>query len=249
MTPITPILKSLGLLESEIKTYMAALENGAGTAVDLSKQTGLSRQAVYSAIESLTERGIMSSVMHGKKKLYSAEDPVKLLAYARRREQEMKEHLRDLERSIPELKLQMGKDRPVVKVFEGKEGIRAVIEEMKEVKSNVSQEISDLDALKTILTPDDLKPLRQQVKKQHIRGEGIYSGMIGRPNPNAERYLLPPELGHFKSNISIYDDKFVLVSFEGRLTAIVIESATLTRALRVLFQLAFETARRKFPKK
>jgi len=70
MKDITPILKSLGLLDSEVKTYLASLENGPETVLDLAKLTKLSRQAVYSAIDALTERGLMSSALRGKKRYY-----------------------------------------------------------------------------------------------------------------------------------------------------------------------------------
>lgn len=247
MTNITPILKSLGLLDSEIKTYLAALENGAGTAVDLAKQSKLSRQAIYTAIESLTERGIMTSVEHGKKRLYAAEDPEKLLAYARRREAEMKEHIKDLERSVPELKLQIGGERPVVRMFEGKEGIRASIEDFRQTKPKTIEEITDVDAMYAILSAEDLLPMRLELQKTGASVRGIYAGKVAPKTGSATRLILPKERSGFKANLSVYGDKISLVTFEGKLYSILIESALLAKTIRILFDLAFETARTKLP--
>jgi len=58
MRNITPILQSLGLLESEVKTYETLLHHGAMTVIDISKRTKLSRQATYVAISGLTDRGL-----------------------------------------------------------------------------------------------------------------------------------------------------------------------------------------------
>ena len=136
MKDISPILKSLGFLDSETKTYLAALSMGPSTVIDLTKQVKLSRQAVYVAIESLTERGIMSSTLIGKKRFYAAEKPEKLLAYAKRRESELDEHVKDLEKAIPDLELRTGGERPSVKVLEGKEGLRAYLVDLGKIIQN-----------------------------------------------------------------------------------------------------------------
>lgn len=247
MKDITPTLRTLGLTDSEIRTYLAALENGAGTAIDLSKQAKLSRQAVYLAIEDLTKRGLMTSVVHGKKKLFSAEHPSKLLAYAKRREADLREHVADLERSIPELELQVGGERPVVKVFEGKEGIRAIIEEMKHSVPGEYLEMTDLDPMHQILTLKDLQPLRDAIEKVKTNSKCIYIGTPATKRPNVERYFLPKEFGGFKSNITIYTDKIFIVTFEGKMTSLIIESPLIARTLRTLFLLAFESAK-KYPR-
>lgn len=248
MKDIRPILHTLGLLDSEIKTYLAALEHGPGTVIDLTKATRLSRQAVYVAIETLTKRGIMTSVEQGKKKFFMAEHPSKLLAYARRREVEMKEHIQDLERSVPELELEMGGEKPVVKVFEGKEGIRAMIEEMKTSARSDSKEIADLEAMYKVLTPEDLLPLRLALKKLGVKNQGLYTGEPSKKVMDVERHILPKEFSNFHSNITILDNKIFLVTFEGKMTSVIIESGPLAKAMGVLFHFAFQSARQ-FPEK
>lgn len=241
MKDISPILKSLGLLDSEVKTYLSALENGPGTVLDLSKSTRLSRQAVYVAIESLTGRGLMSSALRGKKRFYAAEHPEKLLAYAHRHDDEMQERIKDLERMLPELELQSGGEKPVVKVFEGKEGLLAVLAELQKTSAKQSLEITDLDALYKVLRPEDMQKMREQVKKTGTKVRGIYSGAAQQTQVDVNRMFLPKELAGFKSNIGIYgDDKVALVTLEGKMYSVMIESETLAKTLRILFELAFK---------
>lgn len=247
MTNITPILKSLGLLDSEIKTYLAALENGAGTAVDLAKLAKLSRQAIYTAIESLTERGIMTSVEHGKKRLYAAEDPEKLLAYARRREAEMKEHIKDLERSVPELKLQIGGERPVVRMFEGREGILAMVEDFKNTRAKISHEITDSDAMYTVIRPEDLAPLRKELANVGTKITGLYTNAVSKKRPNVDRYILPKDARGFKTNLTVYDDKIALITFSGKMHSVLIESKEFADTLRILFRFAIQAAKKELP--
>lgn len=241
MKDITPILSSLGLQDSEISTYLKALENGPSTVVELSKLTKYSRQGSYTAIESLSERGLMASVVRGKKKLYVAEPPSKLLAYAKRRDEEMHDRVKDLERLVPELELQSGGERPIVRMFEGKDGLRAIIEDMKNATEGNSVEITDVNAMKKVLSDEDLENMRKTISKKGTKVRGIYAGTIGTKNPTAaERNLLPAKYSNFKSNIGIYGDKIALVTFEGKMHSVLVESKALAKALRILFELAFK---------
>ena len=246
MKDISPILHALGLLDSEIKTYMAALENGPGTVLEITKHTRLSRQATYVAIESLTERGLMSSALRGKKRFYASEAATKLLSYAKRRDTEMHDRVQDLERMVPELELLMGGEKPVVKVFEGKEGLRAIIDDMEQTKSKYGLEISDSEAMYKVLQPEDLKGIREQSKKVGMHIRGLYAGELNPTTVQADRVMLPKELGEFRSNIGIYGDKIAFVTFEGKMHSVLIESPALTKAMRILFELAFTQAKEKF---
>lgn len=246
MINIESILRSLGFAESEQKTYLAALEHGSSTVLDLSKSTHLSRQATYTAIETLTKRGLMSSMLTGKKRYYAAEHPERLLDYAKRRATEVAEQIASLERSLPELALRMGGERPVVKVYEGEEGIRTVLDEMQHSNIRESFEITDLDAMYAILKPEDLLPMRSKLKKTGIHINGLYAGAASPKIADSERYALPKESQNFKSNVTIYGNKIALVTFEGKMHSVIIESEALAQTMIILFKLAFKTAQQ-FP--
>lgn len=237
MAMISLILQSLGLQPSEVKTYIAAHENGPSTVLELTKHTGLSRQATYVAIESLSKRGLMSSILRGKKRLYASEHPDRLLAYAHRRESEMHDRILDLERIIPELALQAGGEKPVVRLFEGKEGIRAMFEDLQGKDADTIDEITDLDAMWAVLEREDLAPIRDVSRKNKIRG--FYTKVdVASEDGHVRRFLLPAELTGFKSNITLCNDKIYFVTFEGKMYSIFIESRELAAALRALFELA-----------
>jgi sugar-specific transcriptional regulator TrmB len=240
MNKIVSILKSLGLLDSEVNTYLTALERGPSTVIDLAKVSRLSRQATYTAIEFLIERGLMSSALHGKKRFYSAEPPAKLLAYAKRKDAEMHEQVKDLEGLIPELELQIGGEKPVVKVFEGKEGIKTIIQDIQNSATKVSYEITDADALYDVLKPEDLKELRGALRRRNKKIIGIYAGKVKPKGMNVQRKLLPSAEGGFQSNIGIYGNSIAMVTFTGKMYSLLIESPQLAKALKVLFEYAYK---------
>lgn len=245
MKDIGKILRSLGLNESEIKTYLAALKQGASTVVELTKHTRLSRQAIYLAIESMTERGLMSSVMSGKKRLFTAEAPYKLLAYAKRKEVEMKEEINDLEKSLPELELQLGGERPVVQMYEGKEGIRAFLEAVKKTKPKTIVEVADGDAVRKAMSSEDLAPYQKEVSKHQARIKGVYTGTIRPSNVKMERIILPEDSPRFSANITVFGDSVGLVSLEGKPYSVIIENKSIASTLEKIIDMAYEEAKRK----
>jgi len=240
MKDLSPILKSLGFLDSEIRTYLAALELGPSTVIDIAKKTALSRQATYLAIEALEKRGLISSVLSGKKNLFASEPPEKLLAYAKRHSAEMHARVGELEAALPELALRIGGEKPVVRVFEGKEGIRAILEDIAATKSKDAVEITDLDAMYSVLSPDDLKNMRDTLVKVGAVVRGIYSGSPRIDPLMTERHMLPKDMSGFRSNIGIYGNKLMMVTFDGKMHSLIIESPTLTKTMRVLFELALK---------
>ncbi len=246
MKNITPILQSLGLLESEVKTYMAALENGAGTAIQLSKTTGLSRQAIYDAVAALSDRGIMSSSLNGKKRFYVAEHPESLLAYAKRKQMHMQTEVEKLERLVPTLELQMGGERPIVRAFEGKESINAIMEDMKQTDFSVGYEITDVDAMYEVLTADDLKSYRMAIKQKGVEFKGLYSSKDGLREQfiPGERRILSEEDAGFQSHVDVVGDKVKMVTFAGKIHAVIIESKHIAHAMRTLMKMALQASQK-----
>lgn len=237
MKDVSQILKSLGLVDSEVKTYLQALQHGPSTVMDLSKYTGLSRQASYLAIETLTKRGLMSSVERGKKSFYAAEAPGKLLAYAERQRKELSERVDDLKKVLPELELQTGGEKPVVRVYEGKEGVRAILDDTRMSKPKELYEITDTKALYQTLTTEDLAPYRRELEKNKTKVHGIYDTPGSNQKTEYHKNLVE---GGFKSHIAVYGDKISLITFSGKMHSIIIENESLAEAIRKLFKTAFK---------
>ena len=233
-------------MESEIKVYLKALESGPSAVADLSKAAGLSRQATYVAIKELTARGVFSSVLKGKKMLYAAESPDKLLAYIKSRREKMADMIKEVEESIPELKQMVSKDFPTVKMFEGREGIGAILEELKLLPNKTEIfEISDLNSMYKLLKPEDLLALRNKLKVKKATIKGIYLGGASRKVADVQRAFLPEKTGGFGCNVGVYGNKIIMVTFSGKIISIIIDNENLAKTLRLILGLAFQQAKLK----
>ncbi len=239
MNDIGKLFRTLGFSDGEKATYLTLLEMGASNVIDITKKSKLSRQTVYNSLDTLIEKGLISTVQKGKKKNYIAEDPEKILAYVRRKEHELAEQGRDFERMLPELKLKKSTSQTVVKVFEGKEGALAVLQDLASQKASEAYEIADLEALRTLFTDVDTKLIQKTLpKEKELIVKGFYVGKPLSERGNTERHFLPDEFKGFNTDVIIYANKIALLNVEGKIYSVIIENAALADTLRILFKLA-----------
>jgi HTH-type transcriptional regulator, sugar sensing transcriptional regulator len=122
-------LKHYGLSEKEIKIYLSNLKLGTTTANQIAIDSGVKRTTTYEVIESLKQKGIVSTFKKDKKSFFEATDPKRLISI-------LKEKEKLIENILPELeKMQKStSEKPTVQLFIGKEGIKTIFEEILEHK-------------------------------------------------------------------------------------------------------------------
>jgi sugar-specific transcriptional regulator TrmB len=126
------ILKKAGLSDKEIKVYLKLLEYGAVSVRSLAELTELNRGTTYDILKKLQESGLVSYYHQDTKQRFVAEDPEKILKMVDDEKNKLDEARAKIHELIPELKsLQdKGGSRPVTKFYEGKEGIRFILEDV-----------------------------------------------------------------------------------------------------------------------
>ena len=235
MKDIQPILSSFGFTDSESTVYLLLLEKGSASAGELATQANLSRQTTYLALQHLQERGLVTNSTTDATTLFAAEPPQQLLAYAQRHESEIRDRIENLSRMLPELELLAGREKPTVKMFEGRESIIAALIELKKADAPVLYEISDIETLESLFSENDLRPLRTETE-QSIPAHGIYQLPVSRKLTNPNARLLPTEIRGFNGSVSVFGDTVVLASFEDKMHSVIIQSSAIAETLRILFQ-------------
>ena len=236
------LLRSLGFTESEAKIYLLSLELGASSVQDIAKKAKVSRVTTYAAIESLSKHGLMSSVEKGKKTLYAAESPERLVSFVHNRMKEMENTLREVQSAINELKLIQQGDRPVVRLFEGKEGLKAIHDDILKTSPDIIYEMDNMDAMHAVYAKEDFKPYQAELEKRKIPSENIVlTDQSSSPRPLAKVRKLSTKLHSYFGDITIYSNKIALTTFQGKNISILIESEILAQTFKELFTLAFKS--------
>jgi sugar-specific transcriptional regulator TrmB len=139
----TETLISLGLSRREAEAYYALLQVEDALASEISEKTQESRTNTYDTINSLIKKGLVSYVIKNNRKYFRATDPKNLLKWMDLRKEELDNEKKVVERLIPDLqKLRLPKEKKVsVEIYEGKEGIRTMLNETLESAKSGNKEI------------------------------------------------------------------------------------------------------------
>lgn len=232
----------LGLKEKETCVYSSLLSMSKGTVTDIAVKTGIKRTSVYQHLESLLKKDFISQTVSGKRVFYTAEDPQKILSFLTKKETEIQNIKKTVEKILPELKdlYKNSFSRPNIRFFRGKEGVKKVYEEMAISQKNIYSFFSPRRFFKVFSQKENDEILMRLFKN----GGTIYN-LIERSSAATERLklqkyhefvmskMLP---GHFtfSSDILIGKDMTAFISFDS-LIAIVIEDDGIARLQKNIF--------------
>lgn len=118
-------LLAAGLSENEAAIYLAALELGETTVSRLAKKAAIKRTTAYLVIESLKEKGLISSLKKESASVFFAEDPRKL-------HEVLEERRQKIDKIMPELLAftNLIDRKPEIKFYEGDEGVKEILKDI-----------------------------------------------------------------------------------------------------------------------
>lgn len=237
------IFKMFGFTDSASKLYMSALSMGPSSVQDLAKKIDVSRMTAYTVIELLMKEGLMSTVQKGKKTLYVAESPERLQTFMHNRIKQMENTIDTMDDAITELKLLQRGDKPSVRMFEGREGIETILNDVVQSGAKQIFEIGNVDMVKTMFSDEELNAFKQQLTKRGIQGTAIYSSKDPeiKPRKSAQLKLIKDKDISFAGDILIYDNKVAFMTFRGKVVNVLIESAEIAQTMREVFRMSWES--------
>lgn len=124
-------LINAGLSENEAKIYLAGLELGETSVYRLARKSGVKRTTAYLTIESLKEKGLISSYIRNHTTVCSAENPKKLSNI-------LEEKKKTLDKIMPELLAftNLTDKKPKIQFFEGKDAYKNIFEDILKHKDS-----------------------------------------------------------------------------------------------------------------
>ncbi|MDP3742613.1 MAG: helix-turn-helix domain-containing protein [Candidatus Micrarchaeota archaeon] len=126
----TKILEEIGLTQGEIKVYLALIGLGEKTIGPIVDESGVSVSKVYSILQRLAKKGLVSHIMKQNVRYFRPADPKRLLDYLREKEEALKAHEDELSKIIPELSLRENSviTEETAQIFDGLRGIQTARE-------------------------------------------------------------------------------------------------------------------------
>lgn len=237
---IKNVLKQLGLNDRHSSIYLASLEIGSATIQKISQKSGFARSTCEAVLKHLQEKGFVTTFKRKNIKVFSPEDPKKLVSMAR-------EKVEILEEAMPEFRARYAKGGllPVVRLYQGESGARNVLQEI----------LSEAKSLKSFGAIDDIyEAFGEYFKKfttERIQ-KRISLQVILRDTPLARErqklgiqqlreVRLAPENYTYSSVTFIWNDKVAMFSLKEGFFALVIESDELASIQSGMFDLIWNS--------
>ncbi len=237
-------LAQLGFSEKETKVYVALLELGTGTASEIARGAGILRTTAYNILDILAGKGLVKLTGKEPKAEYLALPPEKIIDYLKKEIKGFQEKLDRASELAPQLKsIHNVAERPKIKFYEGKDGLKEVYEDTltstEEIKAFAS--VDDMHQALPDYFPDYYK--RRAKKGIAIKAIIPATEMATeRAKQNKEELrtmvLVPKDKFYFSPEINIYDNKVMIASWREKL-GIIIESEEIADAMKKIYELSW----------
>lgn len=234
-------LFQLGLDERQVRVYRALLRLGPTSIRDVAREAGINRGTTYDILKQLATRGVVNYFPKGKRRVFQAEEPDRLLQLGERRQQALSQAMEQLRTEIiPELKQSQGSFNPGnVRFYEGDDGVELVLREILESAGRDPERGYSVISTKT-LREHLYRPFpnfTRQRERAGIRVRVIAVGEGGDEAEYAERKWLPASEAGDASYIAIYPPKVAMITLADKNypVVVIIDSAAIASTQQILF--------------
>jgi HTH-type transcriptional regulator, sugar sensing transcriptional regulator len=238
-------LESIGLYGKTAEVYLAALQLGKATVLEISKKAGVKRPTTYDILEELIQRHLITQTMKGKRRLFIAEDPNKL-------QETLNDQAQRINEMMPELLsfYNISEKKPKIVYYDTVEGLRKIYNDYLTVKNSKLYYFGQSQEEVALLGQEFMDDwINRRIKSNvFVYGIRIKSKEIFKKGwESGKRYLR--EIRFFPANVTgdfvnivIYGNKVSIVSSKKEQYGIIIESKELSTALLHIFNVVWNVS-------
>ncbi len=236
-------LQEIGLSDKEASVYLNLLNTGDSSVGEIAESTKIKRPTVYTIVESLSKKGLVSETTKGTKTKYQAEPPERLETFVERQKVLLEEKSKVLKDVIPELKTMQRDsfDKPIVRYYEGKEGLISSLEELfasKEEEQSIYF-VYPKDKVDELWAEEDRKIYKKKRLGAGLRSQTVYTwpqAEIPKADDGSERLKIDADKYPIKADIAIFGDKVKIHTLTDKLSGIFIQNRDVADTLKSLIK-------------
>jgi sugar-specific transcriptional regulator TrmB len=241
-------LQKLGLNRNEAKVYYALIQKGTASAADLVHVLGIHRNIVYDNIEKLIEKGLVSYVIIGTKKMFKAEAPQALIEYLNSKKNAIDDEINTAQTLIPQINLFLKTPQTAQEttLFRGVKGIKKVLSEVLEARENwvIGMSNASVDILTSTYWKNYNAKADDRNNKEHFLLNADFKddySFASRKNIKARR--LPPELTQI-TEIIMFNDSVAIFIYSEEPIVVLIKNKHLFTTFRKQFDFFWKLCKR-----
>jgi len=230
------VLRGVGLEEKEVEVYMALLEYGEATVLQVSRKAGVKRPTAYLVLSDLEAKGFVSRITKGKKTLFAPQHPKKILTEA-----EIK--LNEIKSALPQFEAMLNKsdDRPRIMIYEGKDALDRAYDDVFIVKGEVlfmNNTALVEDVFERTLNKWNYATLSENFLLREIIDDSEASHLYASKVSGKYRHIrfMPKEFSPFATEVAIFGNNTLITSGKKEYFTVKIESKDIADAFRAMFE-------------
>lgn len=251
------VFQKIGLDHTEAKVYNALFEIGPSTVTEITKRARITRTLGYHVLEKLEWYGLVGRAGgEGKKMKYAVEHPSSLLQFVKAKRKTWDERIVQTEEMLPQLlSVYSLTDKPLISYQQGVQGIISSHDDILETKTEVLS-VMDIgvwedsefwDWVDEFQKKRNKKPFKERMLLVDARPDREYVQHYGTQLKNSQIRFIKPEklrgITELGGEIHVYDNKVMIAIIKRpNRMGVIIESSVLSNIMRVVFDLAWETA-------
>jgi len=241
MKELEQSLEKLGFHEKKAAIYIALLEVGEGSVIDLAKKTGLKRTTVYNILPEMVQEGLVRTGVKKSHRFFFIENPNNL-------KQDYQDKIHLIDKILPELRAihNVIPYKPRITFYEGVGG-------MKELYQDTLDSLHPGD---TILSYTGFKDYYQFMSREYMDWyveervrRKIRIKMIVPNFPTTREILsqaqatlreikvVPEDKWQFSADTEIYANKVALISHTENFMGVILESKEINQMQRMAFEI------------
>ncbi|MDD4989044.1 MAG: helix-turn-helix domain-containing protein [Candidatus Pacebacteria bacterium] len=259
-TDLKTILSDLGLQKLEIEVYLASLQAGSGAASVIARIAGQNRVTTYEILKRLSKKGFVKirAKQGSKTKYFTPEDLLEIKSRLQSRISHLEDSLENIDEVKDEFKAlyRLNEKKPVVLFYDGKEGVRSVLNDIILQKPPELLSFASADWLDTSFNKEGFldKYWKDRVANnipcrcivpETKEGLKFFNEERNKKEMRFPRFLSPATYD-FKNEINIYNDSVNIISIsKGNEHSIIIRSESIAKSMRELFRAMWELSKTK----
>ena len=249
-----PLLQSIGLTPDEATVYETLLIHGSQGAGGLVKRIkDIKRSLLYKVLERLVDKGLILQTRKQGKLEFSPQPPGTLVRLAEKQEEVARRSHEAIASSLPELKAKynLSTEKPVIRFFEGVEGLKKMYEERLAAGNQETYLIRSsrarvyYEAFGKWFTYYLARRAKLGVKVHALTVDdehAIHDPKIDKARHTIRTWLRPQDYTA-PIDISVQGDHVSLLSYGKEMFGIVMENAPMAQAFKEVFLLAEKGAK------
>lgn len=236
-------LKSFGLSDNEITTYITLLKTGTTTANRIAKLSGLKRSTTYDSLNSIERKGLAARFTKEGVLFFKAAEPNKILELLDQNKQRIQKIIPNLEQIQGQDKEQSG-----VVFFEGKKGVISALQDILDTGEDFLWFGSRTNAEKVLSSyPDNFvqKRIDKKIMATTIMAESDKKTQDILKDPEYKKFTktkFSKQLENIEVVVFIYGDKVTFLNCAGTPFAIIIKNKALVEHQKRIFDILDKNA-------